>query len=87
MHYFGQEQGELYDLKNDPHELTNLWSDSAHRETRVKLQLAILEWLGTSNYFNSSVRTGRKEGKAPRWPTVSPRLHGPVPEAKPPVRF
>jgi arylsulfatase A-like enzyme len=30
--------GELYDLQNDPNELTNLWDDTAHRETRLELQ-------------------------------------------------
>ncbi len=30
--------GELYDLDADPHEMTNLWADPAHRETRYALQ-------------------------------------------------
>jgi arylsulfatase A-like enzyme len=29
---------ELYDLKNDPGELTNLYKDPQHREVRARLQ-------------------------------------------------
>ncbi|MBE36117.1 MAG: arylsulfatase [Opitutaceae bacterium] len=87
VHYFGQESGELYDLNNDPDELTNLWDEPANRETRVELQLAILEWLGTSNYFNAPERTRQSDSTPRRWPVHSPRLHGPVaPTARPPVR-
>ncbi|MEZ5415577.1 MAG: sulfatase-like hydrolase/transferase [Opitutaceae bacterium] len=88
VHYFGQEQGELYDLKHDPHELVNLWSDATHRERRVQLQLAILEWLGTSTYFNAPAKHRRGEDRARRWPATTPHLHGPFPaDAAPPVRL
>jgi arylsulfatase len=88
VHYFGQESGELYDLANDPNELKNLWNESTHRTTRTDLQLVLLEWLGTSNYFNSAVRTGGKEDKPRRWPANTPRLHGAYPQdSPPPVRL
>ena len=29
--------GELFDLKNDPSELTNLWTDARYRETKTEL--------------------------------------------------
>ena len=35
--YAGQEYGELYDLRNDPHEFRNLWD--APEQGRVKAEL------------------------------------------------
>ncbi|WP_129667054.1 sulfatase [Phytoactinopolyspora endophytica] len=35
--------GELYELSADPRELTNLWHDDAHRETRVELQEKLID--------------------------------------------
>jgi arylsulfatase A-like enzyme len=33
----GDPYGELYDLKNDPHEIDNLFEDAAHRSVRAEL--------------------------------------------------
>lgn len=35
--------GELYDLVEDPKELTNLWGSSSHRDTRLALQEQLLD--------------------------------------------
>jgi arylsulfatase A-like enzyme len=35
--YHDHEKGELFDLKNDPHEFTNLWDDPAYGEVRFRL--------------------------------------------------
>jgi arylsulfatase A-like enzyme len=35
--YRGEDWGELYDLKNDPHESSNLWNDPAHAGVRAEL--------------------------------------------------
>ncbi|MDN5685608.1 MAG: DUF4976 domain-containing protein, partial [Brachybacterium sp.] len=35
--------GELYDLETDPQELTNLWHEAGHRETRMWLQETLLD--------------------------------------------
>jgi arylsulfatase A-like enzyme len=40
--YPGQEYGELYDLENDPHEFTNLWSDSRFTEVKHDLTQTLL---------------------------------------------
>jgi arylsulfatase A-like enzyme len=37
-HYHANELDELYDLKNDPGELRNLYKDAKHREVRARLQ-------------------------------------------------
>ena len=38
----GVEWGEMYDLISDPHEMTNLWDDPRHRDTRFRLTEALL---------------------------------------------
>lgn len=35
--YHGTDQGELYDLQNDPDEFENLWNSSAHTELKLNL--------------------------------------------------
>ncbi|AQQ09103.1 Arylsulfatase [Sedimentisphaera cyanobacteriorum] len=35
--YHGHEHGELYDMKNDPYEFTNLWDNPKYEETRLTL--------------------------------------------------
>ena len=35
--YHGTDQGELYDLKNDPDEFENLWSHPAHAELKTEM--------------------------------------------------
>ena len=35
--YHGTDQGELYDLKNDPDEFENLWSVREHAELKLRL--------------------------------------------------
>jgi len=49
---------ELYDLKNDPHELHNLAADPAHRQTLLKLQTTLM------NGSSEPVTWG---GKQNRW--------------------
>lgn len=39
---------ELYDLSNDPLELTNLWNMPAHNELRGELLSGLMEWLVTT---------------------------------------
>ena len=35
--YHGTDQGELYDLKNDPDEFDNLWQSTSHAELKTRL--------------------------------------------------
>lgn len=41
--YTGEEYGELFDLKNDPEQLYNLWNAPEHRETKRDLQILLME--------------------------------------------
>ncbi len=45
VHYLGENQeGELYNLKNDPEECKNLWKESAYREKKRELLDVLLSW-------------------------------------------
>ncbi|WP_136689191.1 sulfatase family protein [Halorhabdus amylolytica] len=44
VEYFHDEPNELYDMKNDPHELTNLAEDPAHNETANRLKQQVHSW-------------------------------------------
>ncbi|BCS33237.1 sulfatase [Luteitalea sp. TBR-22] len=45
VHYVGQPLGELYDLRQDPNELHNLFADEAHREIKAQLLARLLDWM------------------------------------------
>jgi len=68
VYYIGQEDGELYDLSQDPYELHNLWADSAHTSLRQQMQIRLLDWLATSTYYNSGYKRGRERSCRLRWP-------------------
>jgi arylsulfatase len=44
IHYLDQDQGELYDMQNDPEERHNLWSSSAHAAMKQELTDALTSW-------------------------------------------
>jgi uncharacterized sulfatase len=48
-HYHANELDELYDLKNDPGELKNLYKDVQHREVRERLQQRLDERMKAIN--------------------------------------
>jgi arylsulfatase A-like enzyme len=47
VHYRKQEWGELYDLKNDPGEVRNLWADPRHAARRADMEAAVARWRGS----------------------------------------
>ena len=49
VHYLGQPDGELYDLREDPQELHNLWDSRKHQERKRELYHVLLEWMIRSN--------------------------------------
>lgn len=68
------DEGELYDLTNDPHELNNLFHDTAYNGVRSVMQQAMLEWLLSSTYASSG--TKNRSMQAPRrWPEPPYELH------------
>ena len=78
VYYIGQEEGELYDLRKDPGELQNLWSNTGYADVRDRLRLRLLEWVTTSNYYNAGYKRNRARQYAMRWPSEGDAsLHGP----------
>ncbi len=75
VYYIGQEEGEFYDLTEDPGELWNRWSDDAYAAVRNELLLRLLDWLATSTYYNSGYKRDRSRTSPMRW-SHNPYLHG-----------
>lgn len=44
VYYLNEPDGELFDLRNDPGEVRNLWGESEHRERRDTLIGEVLHW-------------------------------------------
>jgi arylsulfatase A-like enzyme len=44
VHYLDQPWGELYDLRNDPEEVRNLWDDPARAGVRAELLALLRDW-------------------------------------------
>ncbi|MDF2713241.1 MAG: Arylsulfatase [Paenibacillus sp.] len=76
VHYTGQEEnGELYDLQYDPHELNNLFHRSEFVAVKQELKEALLRWILQSTYRTTGYKT--KSMRGPRWWPIQPpyRLH------------
>lgn len=54
VHYAGQEEGELYDLRHDPGEVINLWDREDYGQIRRELLDAIRDWR-----LEGSIRAGQ----------------------------
>ena len=76
VYYIGQEEGELYDLVEDPAELWNLWDEPKAQEVKSAMLVRLLRWLAASSYYNGGYRRNRSDHAAARWPAVDPYLHG-----------
>lgn len=71
VYYLGQEEGEFYDLEQDPHEMNNLWDDPAFQDEITQWKAHLLEWLASSNYHQLGHRCGLEDDKGHyqlRWP-------------------
>ena len=71
---FQEDEGELYDLVTDPHELTNLYDNPTYSEIKQSMLAYLRDWLLRSNYSTAGYKT--QQPNSPRLlPTVSPYLH------------
>lgn len=50
VHFKGAAYGQLFDLEADPGEVSNLWDETAMRETKSRLLDVLRDWLIESNY-------------------------------------
>ena len=55
VHFKGSEEGQLFDLENDPQEVNNLWSDPAYLDKRRELLDVLRDWLIESNFRTRDV--------------------------------
>jgi arylsulfatase A-like enzyme len=77
VYYIGQEQGELYDLEEDRHELWNRWSDPQYAALKSELLGDLLAWLARSNYWSAGYKRNRQRQYLMRWPGEGHvNLHG-----------
>ncbi len=60
VHLLGPPDGQLFDLRNDPEELINLWADPDHRSIRAELMEALGTFLVESIYWTSHCADGRR---------------------------
>ena len=61
--YLDHDEGELYDLRDDPGEIRNRWGDEGMRRHRDRLTEESLRWLALG-----ALRANRRAGRAPQQP-------------------
>jgi arylsulfatase A-like enzyme len=77
IYYTGQEEGDLYDLQNDPDELWNQWHVPEYAPIKEQLLHELLAWFTTSVYYNSGYKRERAKQYRLRWPDADDAyLHG-----------
>lgn len=70
VHFVDSDEGQLFDMHDDPMEMNNLWSDPEHQTTKQELINAILTWriqsaLSTQGWTIASVRLGANSSRTP----------------------
>ncbi len=71
---FQEDEGELYDLVEDPHEFTNLFDVSSYEEMKQFMLTHLRDWILRSNYSTAGYKN--HQPNSPRlWPSESPYLH------------
>jgi arylsulfatase A-like enzyme len=56
----GSLEGELYDMKNDPHEKNNLWNNAEYAKVKAGLLQRLLDWMVEHDVRNLGSRGGEK---------------------------
>ncbi len=68
VEYIGPNEGQLFDLENDPDELNDLWSDEQHAQKREELHRKLHDWyIAGSN----GIKHARKVGGSPELRNMS----------------
>jgi arylsulfatase A-like enzyme len=70
VHFVDSDEGQLFDMNNDPREINNLWNDPAHRAVKQDHISEILKWrirsaLKTQGWTLASVQRGANSGRTP----------------------
>jgi len=52
--HHGEQFGELYDMREDPQELDNLWEDPEYGKVRLGLSEKLLEWMFAQELSNDA---------------------------------
>ena len=52
VHFLGEDNGQLFDLENDPDEINNLWGRSEYDAKKQELLNVILEWRIRSTHIS-----------------------------------
>ena len=68
VYYIDQTYGELYDLRKDPHELDNLYTNPEYQDIKDHMSRKLLAWISRSCYFNSGYKTNKAADYPTRWP-------------------
>lgn len=53
VEFVDSDQGQLFDLESDPHEVDSLWDSSAHQDVKAQLQMTISRWRATVSIQSS----------------------------------
>jgi len=72
-----EHDGELYDLREDPHELFNRYNDAGYRSLREELMHRLLTWSMRSAYQTAGHKNGRS-WTPQLWPQESTYVHNVV---------
>lgn len=84
VYYIGQEEGEFYDMLEDPGELDNLWKDPSLKPIQKEMKLELLGWIAASTYWNSGYKCDEPGNYKRRHPSPNnPWLHGNTAKPKP----
>ncbi|MDP6350424.1 MAG: DUF4976 domain-containing protein, partial [Chloroflexota bacterium] len=54
VHFVGEEYGQLFDMRDDPDEVNNLWDDPTQQERRQEMLNVLRDWLIRSHHHTAA---------------------------------
>jgi arylsulfatase len=60
VHFIDEDDGQLFDLVNDPDEVKNLWSDPDYADTKSEMLTELREWHIRSRVQTASWAAGAR---------------------------